>query len=209
MSVKKAYVFIFLIILIDQISKVYIKTHFVLDDFIKVFNQDWWQIRFVENEGMAWGIELPGNYGKLALTVFRILAVGGIAWWLWDSIRKRSSQYLVVAIILIMGGAIGNIIDSVFYGVLFDHSHGQLATVFSPEPYGTWFHGKVVDMFYFPMIKFENLPSWFPFKNYDGSFTFFNAVFNVADVAISTGFGILLVFNKKCFSQTEKNNHEI
>lgn len=197
MSFKKALFLAIIVIVIDQISKIYIKTHFAIDDFIKVMNLEWFRIHFIENDGMAWGVELPGDYGKLILTLFRIIAVGGILYWLHDSVKKKGSAILIVAIALILAGAVGNIIDSVFYGVIFNDSHGQIATLFSDKPYGTWFHGKVVDLFYFPIWK-GYLPDWIPFwgGNY---FTFFNAIFNVADVAISVGVGLLILFNKKVF----------
>ncbi|MEM0577201.1 lipoprotein signal peptidase [Flavobacterium polysaccharolyticum] len=197
MSLRKAYFLIFILLLVDQVSKIYVKTNFVLGEEVTVFN--WFKIHFIENEGMAWGTKLPGEYGKLFLTVFRIFAVAGIGYWLWDSVRNhKSSNYLIVAIALIFAGALGNIIDSVFYGVIFNESYQQLAVMFSEEPYGTWFHGQVVDMFYFPIIKDFPMPEWVPFIG-GRPFTFFNAIFNVADVAISTGVGILIVFNKKAF----------
>jgi signal peptidase II len=197
MSLRQAYIIVFLLLLVDQVSKIYIKTNFVLGEEVTVFN--WFKIHFIENEGMAWGTKIPGEYGKLFLTVFRIFAVAGIAYWLWDTVRNhKSSNYLIVAIALIFAGALGNIIDSVFYGVIFNDSYQQLAVLFSDEPYGTWFHGQVVDMFYFPIIKDYPMPEWVPFIG-GRPFTFFNAIFNVADVAISTGVGILIVFNKKAF----------
>ena len=202
MSLRKAYFLIFILLLVDQVSKIYVKTNFVLGEEVTVFN--WFKIHFIENEGMAWGTKLPGEYGKLFLTVFRIFAVAGIGYWLWDSVRNhKSSNYLIVAIALIFAGALGNIIDSVFYGVIFNDSYQQLAVMFSEEPYGTWFHGQVVDMFYFPIIKDFPMPEWVPFIG-GRPFTFFNAIFNVADVAISTGVGILIVFNKKAFHKGEE-----
>ncbi len=196
MSLRNAYFLIFIILLVDQLSKIYIKTNFVLGEEINVFS--WFKILFIENEGMAWGTEIPGTYGKLFLTIFRLLAVTAIGYWLWDSVQKSSSTYLIVAIALILAGAFGNIIDSVFYGIVFDDSHNHLATLFSENPYGKVFHGKVVDMLYFPFIQDYPMPEWVPFLG-GKPFTFFNAIFNVADMAISTGVGILIVFNKKAF----------
>ena len=199
MSLKKASILIIIILLIDQISKVYIKMNFSLGEDVTVFN--WFKILFVENEGMAWGTKIPGEYGKLILTLFRLVAVTGIAYWLWLSIKENRSRLLVVAVSLIFAGAVGNIIDSVFYGLIFNDSYHQVAT-FMPESggYGALFHGKVVDMLYFPMWK-GYMPQWLPFIG--GKFmTFFEPVFNVADVAISTGVGLLIVFNKKAFSNS-------
>lgn len=210
MSLKKAAILIIVILLLDQISKLYIKTHFALNDKILVFN--WFQIVFVENEGMAWGTKMSDfisfisdRTAKVILTVFRIVAVCFISYWLVTSIKKKSATILIVAVSLIFAGALGNIIDSVFYGVLFNDSHGQVATFLPKEGgYDTLLHGKVVDMLHFPMWS-GFLPDWIPFVGGD-YFTFFEPVFNVADMAISTGIGMLIVFNKKAFHQTKHSD---
>ena len=195
MTLKKSILLIVLILLIDQISKIYIKTTFQLHEEVGVFS--WFRILFVENDGMAWGAKIPGTYGKLILTLFRLVAICGIGYWLWDSARKKSARILLCAVALIFAGALGNIIDSVFYGLIFDASYANVATAFSSDPYGTLFHGKVVDMLSFPLYD-GVLPNWIPFWGGE-RFTFFDPVFNVADVAISTGVGMLIVFNKKTF----------
>ena len=207
MGLKKSLCLIVAVLLIDQVSKVYIKTHFVLGDSIDVFN--WFKILFIENSGAAWGAKLSDflpvsePIGKLVLTVFRLFAVVGIGYWLYDTIKKLASKTLILAVSLIFAGALGNIIDSVFYGTVFNDSYQQVATAFSDEPYGGLFYGKVVDMLYFPLID-TTWPDWVPY--FGGSdFRFFEPVFNIADMAISTGVGILIVFNKKAFGQTEEN----
>jgi signal peptidase II len=196
MSLKKAVVIIILVLVIDQISKVYIKTSFILGDGFDVFS--WFKIHFVENKGMAWGAQIPGEYGKLILTLFRLVAIVGIGYWLWDSVRKNAARVLIVSIALIFAGALGNIIDSVFYGLIFNDSSSQVASFMSSEGgYGTIFHGKVVDMLYFPLWE-GVLPAWMPF--WGGTyFTFFDPVFNIADSAISVGLVLLVIFNKKAF----------
>lgn len=200
MSLKKATAIIIVILLIDQISKIYIKTHFILGEEVPVLN--WFRVLFVENEGMAWGAKIPGQYGKLILTLFRIVAIGGIGYWLWDSIRKTAPCILIISIAFIFAGAFGNIIDSVFYGLIFNDSHNQVATLFPQDgAYGTLFHGKVVDMLYFPLWK-GYLPEWLPF--WGGKFfTFFDPVFNIADSSISVGVILLLIFNKRAFPNRE------
>ena len=206
MSIKKSVLLIVLVLLVDQVSKIYIKTHFVLGESVEVF--EWFKIHFIENSGAAWGAKLNDflpiseNTAKVVLTVFRLFAVAGIGYWLYDSIRKHSSKTLVLAVSLIFAGALGNIIDSVFYGILFNDSINQVASLFSDEPYGGLFFGKVVDMLYFPMID-TIWPDWVPYFG-GKSFSFFDPVFNIADTAISTGVGILLVFNKKAFAHNTK-----
>lgn len=205
MSIQKSLVLIAVILFIDQLSKIYIKTHFVLGESVDVFN--WFKILFIENEGAAWGAKLSDvlpvtdKAGKLILTIFRLLAIVGIGYWLYDIIRKKSSGTLVLAVSLIFAGALGNILDSVFYGVLFNDSYNEVAKLFSDEPYGSLFYGKVVDMLYFPMID-TNWPDWMPYIG-GNKFRFFEPVFNIADTAISTGVGILIVFNKKAFGTKE------
>jgi len=192
---KKAFFIIITVLLVDQISKIYIKTNFLYGEEVVVF--DWFRIHFIENNGMAWGAEFGGKAGKLFLTIFRLFAIAGIGFWLYTSIKKNANSILIVAISLIFAGAMGNIIDSVFYGVIFDTPANATATLFSENPYGALFYGKVVDMLYFPIWS-GDLPSWIPFWG-GKPFTFFNAIFNVADSAISSAVGLLIVFNKKAF----------
>jgi len=219
--VKRAIFIIIIILLVDQISKVYIKTHFVLSEEIKVMGLDWFRIHFLENNGMAWGKEFGGESGKLFLTLFRLAAIAGIGYWLYDAIRNKAHKILIVAISLIFAGAMGNIIDSVFYGIFFTDSYHRVASFMPPEGgYNSLFHGKVVDMLYFPIVDTMlpdwipaisfNFPEWLPFVGgnhfslfENRNFTFFDPVFNIADTAISSGVGLLIVFNKKIFPKKE------
>ena len=210
MTLSKSLIIIFIVLLIDQISKIYIKTHFVLGESVEVFS--WFKILFIENEGAAWGTKLSDilpiseSSGKLFLTIFRLFAIAGIGYWLYDIIRKKSPKLLIFAVSLIFAGALGNIIDSVFYGIIFNDSNHQVATIFSEAPYGKLFYGKVVDMLYFPLID-TTWPEWVP-KVGGSNFRFFEPIFNIADSAISAGVGVLLIFNKKAFGKegTEVQN---
>lgn len=204
MRLKQSLILICILLLIDQISKIYIKTHFVLGESHTVFS--WFQIYFIENDGMAWGTKISDfvpfindRTAKVALTLFRIVAIIGIGYWLVKTIKKQSSKVLITAIALIFAGALGNIIDSTFYGILFNDSHHQVASFLPNEGgYDSLLHGRVVDMLYLPIWK-GYLPEAIPF--FGGKyFTFFEPVFNVADVAISIGFLMLIVFNKSAFS---------
>ncbi|MET6989346.1 lipoprotein signal peptidase [Sediminicola arcticus] len=210
MNLKKSILLVAVILFVDQLSKIYIKTHFVLGESVTVFN--WFKILFIENEGAAWGTKLSDIFpitdelGKLILTIFRLFAIIGIGYWLYDTVQKKASKTLIVAVSLIFAGALGNIIDSVFYGVIFDDSFNQVASLFAQDPYGSIFHGKVVDMLYFPMID-TTWPNWIPVIG-GNNFRFFEPVFNIADTTISTGVGILIFFNKKAFNKREEESQK-
>tara|TARA_Y100000741_G_scaffold89923_1_gene66493 strand:+ start:1200 stop:1823 length:624 start_codon:yes stop_codon:yes gene_type:complete len=206
MTLNKSVLIILAVLIIDQLSKVYIKLHFPLTLYgdPSLIDWGWFKILFVENKGMAWGAKISDfvpliseRSGKLALTLFRILAVPLIFYWLYDSIKKKEAKLLIISISLVLAGAIGNLIDSIFYGFIFTDSYLNVA-VFSPgNGYESIFHGHVVDMLQFPMFTW-NWPGWIPYIGGE-SFTFFEPIFNIADTAISTGVGIMIVFNKKLF----------
>jgi signal peptidase II len=196
---------ILIAIILDQFLKIYIKTHYALNDGFDVFS--WFQIHFVENNGMAMGFEFGGKSGKLFLTVFRLLVVPVIMIWLIGNIKRKVHNAVIIGISLVFSGAVGNIIDSVFYGVIFNSSNHRVATLFPEEPYGELFYGKVVDMFYFPFIENAILPEWIPFVGGD-SFTFFQYIFNPADAYISIGVLLLFIFSKQAFPKEEEKGIE-
>lgn len=214
MSLKKASLFILVILLIDQISKIYVKTHFSIGEFINVFGLEWFEIRFVENEGMAWGSKLSDFLpvtepnAKVILTVFRLFAITAIGYWLCKAIKRQAPKLLIISVSLIFAGAFGNILDSLFYNYMFDS--GKTFDLVAQEwvnyngvsslnfdGYAGFMQGVVVDMLRFPFGSWV-WPEWVP-RVGGHRFTFFDPVFNIADMAISTGVGILLVFNKKVF----------
>ena len=192
---------ILIAIVLDQVIKIYVKTNFILGEEVTVFS--WFKLHFVENNGMAMGFEFGGKAGKLFLTLFRLVAVTAIVYWLAGNIKRKVHNAVIIGISLIFSGALGNIIDSVFYGVVFDTPMGtNLATLFSDKPYGELFYGKVVDMFYFPIWE-GVLPEWIPFVGGD-FFRFFNYIFNPADAYITTGVALLFIFSKTAFPKEEK-----
>ena len=187
-------------LVLDQALKIWVKTHMYLGQEHQIF--DWFYIHFTENNGMAFGMEFGGDWGKLGLSLFRIVFVVFMASFLLKLIRKNADKVLIISLSLVLAGAIGNIIDGTFYGILFSESYRQLAT-FLPEygGYAPLFFGKVVDMFYFPIYK-GYLPEWIPFWG-DDYFVFFRPVFNIADSAISIGVAIMVIFQKKVMKELE------
>jgi len=184
----KPLLLIFLVLIADQVLKTWIKTHMFLGQEFKIIG-DWFIIHFTENNGMAFGLEFGGEFGKLALSLFRVLAVIGIGYGLHYLIKRKYHRGLILNVALIFAGALGNIIDSVFYGVIYK--------------YETLFHGRVVDMLYFPIVK-GTFPSWFPIWGNE-SFEFFRPVFNLADAAISVGVISILIFQKRYFKEEVKD----
>lgn len=194
----KAVLIVLAILVVDQVSKFLVKSNMLLYQDIHVMG-NWFIIKFIENDGMAFGFDLPGNNGKLVLTLFRIAAVIGIGFYLRYLIKLKSPVGLVVSVSLILAGALGNIIDSVFYGVIYSQSTQFATAELFPAAggYSSLMHGHVVDMFYFPVIR-GYWPDWFPWKGGD-PFEFFRPVFNVADSSITIGVGLILVFQKRFF----------
>lgn len=193
---KLAALIIIAVLVIDQIIKIWVKTSMYMHESIRI--TDWFYIYFTENNGMAFGMEL---FGKLFLTSFRVVAVCLIAWYLFRVVNRHYKTGYIVCLSLILSGAVGNIIDSIFYGEIFSESTRTQIASWVPlgEGYGSWLHGKVVDMFYFPIID-TNWPSWMPFVGGE-HFIFFSPIFNFADAAISCGIIAMLLFYSRYLNQ--------
>lgn len=206
MNGKKVALLILLIIFIDQAIKFYIKlNYFIGEEHIMLGS--WARLHFIENEGMAWGLKFGGGFGKIILTLFRLAAVVWGTFLIKGFIEKKYHNGFIICAALIYAGAVGNLIDSMFYGLLFEASVPYTTMVAHLFPlgggYASFLHGKVVDMFYFPIIQNTHFPSWFPFWAGE-EFEFFRPVFNFADASISTGVIAMFVFQKKFFSDTDQ-----
>ncbi|MDG1477557.1 MAG: lipoprotein signal peptidase [Vicingaceae bacterium] len=195
-----------LVLTADQWLKIWVKTNMYLSQEFPVLG-NWFYIHFTENKGMAFGMEFGGEWGKLALSLFRICAVFGIGYYLFKVLPKNAHKGLKISVALIFAGAIGNILDSVFYGVIFNESFNQIAS-FMPEEggYAPFLYGWVVDMFWFPLME-GNFPDWMPIWGGE-HFMFFRPVFNIADAAISVGIGLVFIFNKQFFPKDNSSEIE-
>ncbi|WP_071134694.1 lipoprotein signal peptidase [Millionella massiliensis] len=187
------------LLILDQIVKICVKTHMTLDEAIPVFGE-WFYIRFIENRGAAYGMELGGDFGKLFLSLFRIVAVVAIGWYIRRLIRRQAPVGVIVGVSVVLAGALGNIVDSAFYGLIFSESTFTEVARFVPwgEGYASFLHGSVVDMLYFPIIEIEQMPDWVPIWGGE-PFTFFSPIFNIADSYVTCGMVYLLLFQYKFF----------
>lgn len=192
MKIFKYFLVAFAVILIDQASKILVYNNMYLHEEIYVLG-DWFRIHYLLNPGMAFGIRWENEFGKLALTLFRIVAMFGIGYYLWKAASRGTHTGFLICLGLILGGAVGNVIDSTFYGVLLNNA--------PPDSSTPWFHGQVIDMLYFPLFDFV-WPEWVPF--FGGKyFEFFSPVFNIADSSIFIGVVIILIFQKRFFGEKE------
>ncbi|MBL6590292.1 MAG: lipoprotein signal peptidase [Flavobacteriaceae bacterium] len=206
LNLSKYFLIVFGIILVDQILKVYIKLNYSLTFYgdPAIIDYGWFRLLFIENRGMAWGAKLndfipfiDDKFAKLFLTIFRIIAIGFIFYWLRKSIKEGANSILKISLALILAGAIGNVIDSVFYGYLFTESYFEVATFSPGNGYESLFFGNVVDMFQFPLFTWT-WPDWIPSIG-GNEFTFFEPVFNIADSSISIGIFLMIIFNNTIF----------
>ena len=207
MKLRNVFLIILLIIVADQALKIWIKTSYPFGHITDVMGLSWFKLYFIENKGMAWGWEFGGEWGKMILTLFRLAAVIFGTWYLAKIVKKNYSRGFIVCAALIYAGALGNLIDSMFYGMIFEESsYSHVAKMFPEEGYAGFLHGRVVDMLYFPIIRNAHWPDWVPVIGGD-EFEFFSPIFNIADASISTGVITLLVFQKRFFKKHTEENH--
>lgn len=209
MKLRYAVLIILAVLIADQALKIWIKTHFPFGHVMDLAGFPWAKLYFIENEGMAWGWKFSGEWGKTLLTLFRLAAVIFGTWYLGKLVKQQYSRGFIVCVSLIYAGALGNLIDSMFYGLMFSKSdHSTVAAMFPPNGgYAGFLHGHVVDMLYFPMIN-ATWPGWMPFAGGE-RFEFFSPIFNIADASISVGVITLLIFQKRFFARkdTEYDDH--
>ena len=208
MKSRKIVFLIIAVLFLDQLLKVFIKTHFYIGHEVKVLGLSWFRLHFVENEGMAWGWKMGGDWGKVILTLFRLVAVIAGIFIIRDFIRKKYHPGFLYCSALIFAGATGNLIDSMFYGIIFNESDPYVQNIahvmVNGGGYSTFLHGKVVDMLYFPLITNAHFPSWFPVWGGD-EFEFFRPVFNIADASISVGVISIFIFQNKFFKKIQQD----
>ena len=211
MKGRNVFFIIFLVVFADQVLKIFVKTHYHAGESHSVMGE-WFKLYFIENEGMAYGWKFGGDFGKIILTLFRFAAVIFGVYYLQSIIKKKYHAGFIFCAALIFSGALGNLIDSMFYGIIFEESSPALMNVskiFPAHGYAGFFHGKVVDMLYFPLIRNAHFPSWFPIWGGE-EFEFFRPIFNLADASISCGVIAILLFQKRFFGQRNvKENHHI
>jgi signal peptidase II len=212
LKIKHVVFIISAIIIVDQALKIWIKTSYPTGEVERVFGMDWFRLHFIENPGMAWGWKFGNETGKMVLTLFRLAAVIFGTWYLGQIVKKKYNRGFIVCAALIYAGALGNLIDSMFYGMIFDKglhydpsikdyvSYSKEIAYFSTHGYSSFLHGSVVDMLYFPILENKHFPSWFPFVG-GNEFSFFSPIFNIADASISAGVITLLLFQKRFFKK--------
>ncbi len=206
MKKRTVFFIICLIVIADQALKIYVKTHYHIEESHAVIG-NWFKLYFIENEGMAYGWKFGGQWGKIVLTLFRLAAVILGVFYIRKIIEKNYHPGYIICIAFIFAGALGNLIDSLFYGMIFDNSSDityNVARIFPPHGYAGFLHGRVVDMLYFPIIHIRNLPAWIPFFGGKG-FSFFDYIFNIADASVSAGVITIIVFRKHFFKHFERN----
>jgi signal peptidase II len=206
MKKRTIFLIIALIVVADQALKIFIKTHYHPGESHPVLG-NWFQLYFIENEGMAYGWKFGGGFGKIALTLFRLMAVIFGIFYLKKINEKRYHQGYIFCVALVFAGALGNLIDSMFYGLIFDKSSFDsyaIAKIFPARGYADFLHGNVVDMLYLPIFHTDQLPKWIPF--FGGKpFSFFNYIFNIADASVSVGVICILLFRARFFRSTNEN----